>query len=53
MSRADLEKQLQALGKALRIPATVAPLVLAQLDDEELERLRQKLLSALKALDFE
>lgn len=49
--RRELERNVEALGEALRCSARVAPRVLAQLDDSELERLRQSLLHAFTA-DF-
>jgi hypothetical protein len=43
------ERRVVALGWALHVPERVAPLLLDQLDDDQLERLRQALLKAFVA----
>lgn len=48
-ARHHLERRVVALGWALHASERVAPLLLDQLDDDQLERLRQALLKAFVA----
>lgn len=50
--RRELERDVIALGEALRCPERVERRVLAQLDDQDLEKLRRGLLRDFKEMSF-